>query len=79
MSTLARSAQLTKQTTTSIVNLLEAAGYVERRVDPADSRSRVVHLTARGRQLVTLTEPVVAEVEAAWTRHLGADETGELR
>lgn len=79
MSELAEAAQLTKQTTTSIVDRLERAGYVERRTDPADARARIVAITDKGREMIALTVPVVAEVEAAWERHLGAERTEQLR
>ncbi len=79
MSELAEAAQLTKQTLTSIVDRLERAGYVARRPDPADGRARLVTITDKGRELVDLSIPVVAEVEAAWQRHLGPDETAHLR
>ena len=73
MSELAEAAQLTKQTLTSIVDRLERAGYVARRPDPADARARLVTITDKGRELVDLSVPVVAAVEAAWQRHLGQD------
>jgi DNA-binding MarR family transcriptional regulator len=79
MSELAEAAQLTKQTMTSIVDRLERAGYVERRTDPADSRARIVTITDKGRELIALTVPVIAEVEAAWEQHLGRARTEQLR
>lgn len=79
MSELAEAAQLTKQTLTSIVDRLERAGYVARSTDPADGRARLVTITDKGRELVDLSIPVVAEVEAAWQRHLGPDDTAHLR
>lgn len=79
MSELAEAAQLTKQTLSSIVDRLERAGYVVRRPDPADARARLVTITDKGRELVDLSVPVVAEVEAAWQRHLGRTDTAQLR
>ena len=79
MSELAQAAQLSKQTLTSIVDQLERAGYVERRPDPADARARIVTITDKGRELVDLSIPVVAQVEAEWTAHLGAERTEQLR
>ena len=79
MSELAEAAQLTKQTLTSIVDRLERAGYVARSADPADARARLVTITDKGRELVDLSMPVVAAVEAAWQRHLGQADTAQLR
>lgn len=79
MSELAEAAQVTKQTLTSIVDRLELAGYVSRRPDPEDARARLVTITDKGRDLVDLSVPVVAAVEAAWERHLGRDHTEQLR
>lgn len=79
MSELAEASQLTKQTVTSIVDQLEHAGYVVRRPDPADARARVVRITESGQELVALSRPVVAEVEASWRAHLGDADTDELR
>ncbi len=79
MSELAEATQLTKQTLTSTVDRLERAGYVARHTDPDDARARVVTITDQGRELVALSTPVVAEVEAAWQRHLGPADTAHLR
>lgn len=76
---LARAAQVSKQTVGTIVDQLQQAGYVERRPDPLDGRSRLVVLTDRGRRLVELTTPVVQRIEAAWDAHLGKHRARQLR
>ncbi len=76
---LAEAAQLPKQTVGSIVDQLERAGYVRRSPDPHDGRARLVTITARGRQLVDISLPVVREVEAAWRAHLGPARTRQLK
>jgi DNA-binding MarR family transcriptional regulator len=76
---LAEAAQLPKQTVGSIVDQLEGAGYVRRCADPHDARARLVTITARGRQLVDISLPVVREVEAAWRTHLGPARTRQLK
>jgi DNA-binding MarR family transcriptional regulator len=76
---LAEAAQLTKQTLGSIVDQLERAGYVERVQDPTDARARLVTMTARGRELVELSIPIVQRVEATWEAHLGKARTRQLR
>lgn len=76
---LAEAAQLTKQTVGSIVDQLEAAGYVERRPDPRDGRARLVQITTKGHELIQLSIPVVRDIEAAWEAHLGRTRTRQLR
>lgn len=76
---LAEAAQLPKQTVGSIVDQLERAGYVRRSPDPHDARARLVTITARGRQLVDISLPVVSAVEAAWRTHLGPARTRQLK
>lgn len=48
---LAEQMHITKQSINDFLGHLERRGAVERRPDPADSRARLVRLTARGRQL----------------------------
>ena len=76
---LARAAQVSKQTIGTIVDQLQQAGYVERRPDPIDGRSRLVVITDRGQQLIELTAPVVQRIEAAWESHLGKHRARQLR
>jgi len=76
---LAEAAQLSKQTLGSILDQLERAGYVARTPDPADGRARLVTITERGRELVTLSLPVVRDIERSWERHLGSERTSQLR
>lgn len=76
---LAEAAQISKQTLGSIVDQLERAGYVRRVPDPHDRRARLVTVTAKGRELVELSTPVVRQIEAAWEAHLGRDRTRQLR
>ena len=79
MSELVETAQLTKQTLTSIVDQLERAGYVRREADPADARARIVRIAPRGQEAIELAAPAVAEVEAEWERRLGKKRTRQLR
>ncbi|HEY6744190.1 MAG TPA: MarR family transcriptional regulator [Mycobacteriales bacterium] len=76
---LAAAAQVTKQTAGSLVDQLESAGYVERRPDPRDGRARLVVVSERGAAAVRASQDVVAQVEARWTAHLGAERTAQLR
>lgn len=76
---LAEAAQLPKQTVGSIIDQLEAAGYVQRSTDPDDARARLITITARGQQLVEISLPVLREVEATWRAHLGPGRTRQLK
>lgn len=76
---LAEAAQVSKQTVGSIVDQLERAGYVRRVPDPRDARARLVTPTAKGREVIELSAPVVREVEAGWEAHLGTARTRALR
>lgn len=49
---IGRKVLLTSGSITSAIDRLESRRLVRRTVDPADSRSRMVHLTARGRTLI---------------------------
>ena len=76
---LAQAAQVSKQTLGSVVDQLERAGYVSRVPDPTDARARLVVITDLGRELVSISAPVVREIERAWETHLGPSRTRELR
>jgi DNA-binding MarR family transcriptional regulator len=76
---LAASAQVTKQTAAFLVGQLERAGYVERRPDPTDARARLICIAERGREVQREARVVERQVEAEWTRHLGADRMAALR
>lgn len=79
LSELAEASQLSKQTVGSIVDQLQAGGYVRREPDPLDARARLVTITDRGRQLVDLSLPVVRRIEADWEAHLGRTRARQLR
>jgi DNA-binding MarR family transcriptional regulator len=76
---LAEQAQITKQTAGFLVDQLERAGYVERVADPTDARARLVRVAERGAKAIPLAAAAVAEVEAEWTAHLGAQRMRQLR
>ena len=47
--------------TSKLVDRIEESGWCERRLNPLDSRSSVIVLTARGRRLLSVAERTVAE------------------
>ncbi len=79
LSELAEAAQVSKQTSGSIVDRLASAGYVERVADPVDARARLVTVTPRGQELVRTTLPAIRQVETQWAAHLGPERTRQLR
>ena len=60
---LARRAQLSKQTLTTMARALERAGLVERRADPEDARATRLYLTTRAREFRPIAERVLAELD----------------
>lgn len=73
VSDLAEQARVTKQSAASLVEQLEAAGYVERGPDPTDRRARLVRLTARAQRVVEVADAEVTRVLAEWADHVGED------
>jgi DNA-binding MarR family transcriptional regulator len=79
LTSLAESAQLTKQAAGFLVDQLERAGYVERAADPEDGRARIIRITERGYDVIAVATAEQAKIEAAWARHLGPRATRDLR
>jgi DNA-binding MarR family transcriptional regulator len=52
--TLARRAQMTKQSMAELVAHLERHGFVERIPDPADRRAKLVRVTGKGRATIPI-------------------------
>jgi DNA-binding MarR family transcriptional regulator len=79
VSELARRANVRKQTMRESVEELERLGYVERRPNPADRRSRLVFLTARGEAVRPVTHRTGRAVEERWASLLGERRLADLR
>lgn len=75
---LARQCNMTRQAMNYVLAALESRGYIERHAG-ASSATRVVHLTARGWQMVEPIRGCVAEIEHEWAAHLGAQRFKALR
>src|SRR6478736_1439008 len=78
-SDLAARMRITKQALNYLLGDLERLGYLERRPDPDDRRSRRIALTDRGRALIPVIRGVVAETEREWATALGSDRFARLR
>ena len=62
---------ISNQACSQLANLAEAAGYLERRSNPADQRSKLVTLTPRGRAVVEDGVRIIVECEAEYAALVG--------
>lgn len=49
-------------TLTRIIDRMEEAGWIERRLDPADRRARTLHLTAKSKRIVEQLDRIVSHM-----------------
>ena len=68
---LARIAGRNKQTIAAIVDELEKLGYVFRATDPADRRAKLIMPTERGREVIQLSDDILADIESRYAEQLG--------
>ena len=78
-SELASRTRMTKQALNYLLGQLEQLGYLKRRADGSDQRSKRIHLTPRGRAAIKAIREIVLEVEAEWEEQLGSREFTQLR
>lgn len=78
-SDVAAEAGMSRQAMNYLLGELEQLGYLERREDPADKRSRRVELTKRGYAVRRSMRKSVADIEAELDRELGKDALAQLR
>lgn len=78
LTTLAESAQVTKQTAGTTIDELERAGYLARVPDPSDGRARLIKITDRGREVIAIATREQIRIESEWHRHLGPQAWDEL-
>ena len=78
-SELAAQLRISKQALNYLLGELERLGYLERRPDPDDLRSRRIVLTRRGTSAILVMREAVADMEAAWTERLGEKRFAQLR
>ena len=79
VSELAELARVRKQTMAQAVDQLERTGYVERRPNPSDRRSRLVCLTERGKSVPPATHAAAERVEQRWAQLTSKQELEALR
>jgi DNA-binding MarR family transcriptional regulator len=78
-SELAAQRGISKQAVNYLLGELERLGYLERKTDPHDRRSKRVVLTRRGEQAGYTIRDAVREIERDWEAQLGAERFAELR
>jgi DNA-binding MarR family transcriptional regulator len=78
-SELAARLRISKQALNYLLGELERLGYLERRPDPDDLRSKRVALTPRGASAIRVIREAVAELETAWAEQLGRKRFAQLR
>ena len=76
---LAEEAGMTRQAMNYLLGQLETLGYLERRVDPDDVRSRRVYLTKRGTSTVSVIRNAVTELDKDWETKLGTNDWKQLK
>ena len=79
VSRLAELARVRKQSMAQAVDQLERTGYVERRPNPRDHRSRLVFLTERGAGVPPVTHAAALRVEERWAQLISPAEFETLR
>lgn len=79
VSRLAELAQVRKQSMAQAVEQLERTGYLERRPNPRDQRSRLVFLTERGASVPPITHAAAGRVEKHWAELTSPAEFEALR
>lgn len=79
VSQLAERAQMTKQAMAELVEHLETHGYVVRRPNPSDRRSRLVLPTERGIEVVVIAQAMVPELEQLAQQVVGSGRLDRLR
>ena len=78
-SELAARLGISKQALNYLLGELERFGYLERRPDPDDLRSKRVVLTRRGTSAIRVIRKAVGEIESTWAQQLGPERFAQLR
>jgi DNA-binding MarR family transcriptional regulator len=78
-SELAARLRISKQALNYQLGQLERLGYLERRPDSEDLRSKRIVLTGRAEAAVPVIRDAVAEIESDWAQRLGPVRFAQLR
>ncbi len=71
-SEIGRRLGVSKQAAGKTVDRLAVLGYVERAGDPADARRKLIRLTPRGLDVLSLSAEIFDRLRAGWVEQLGA-------
>jgi DNA-binding MarR family transcriptional regulator len=75
----AAAAGMTRQAMGYLLGQLEELGYLTRKDDPEDHRSKRIHLTERGYAVAQTIRQTVGEIEAELDAELGSQQFAQLR
>jgi DNA-binding MarR family transcriptional regulator len=75
---LGRRLGISKQAAGKTVERLESLGYVQRRSDGTDRRRKLVRLTPRGIEALTLSAAIFSDIQARWAQTLGQARVDDL-
>ncbi|MFI6787558.1 MarR family winged helix-turn-helix transcriptional regulator [Nonomuraea sp. NPDC050383] len=70
---LGRLLGVSKQAAGKTVETLERVGYVERTVDPDDTRRKIIRLTPYGMDVLARSARIFADLRARWAAELGEE------
>ena len=76
---LAERSGFTKQSVGEAVADLERLGFVERVRDPADGRAKIIQLTAHGREALTASQEIFADIERRFSKEVGRERYAQFR
>ncbi len=68
-----------KQIVGTLVDELEALGYVERRPDPSDRRAKLIRPTARGLDQMRTADAIMADMQRRHAQRLGAEDYARFK
>ncbi|MFD4369021.1 MarR family winged helix-turn-helix transcriptional regulator [Rhodococcus sp. NPDC058521] len=71
---LGRRLGVSKQAAGKTADRLEALGYVERRPDPDDARSKKIVLTERGMDALIISAQIFTEIRTEWAAVMGNEQ-----
>ena len=78
-SELAAERGISKQAANYLLGQLERLGYLERRPDADDGRSKRIALTDRGERAAHTIRDAVQDIEQDWEKQLGQDRFAQLK
>lgn len=76
---LAAIAKITKQSMSALAAQLEEAGYVKKKIDPADKRAWLLVLTPKGKKVKEAGHEINYLFEKRWEQKLGKKDYNQLR